>query len=84
MRAVGQAQPFDGCVPTTFFARAALVVGQILWYQVEPSLMWLPFRRIRSLHLGHVPIQGLLPRSVTSYYSKLMPHGLRRGLRESP
>jgi hypothetical protein len=32
-----------------------------LWYQVVPSLMWLPFFRMRSLHFGQVPITALLP-----------------------
>jgi hypothetical protein len=27
-----------------------------LWYQVEPSLTWLPFLRMRCLHFGQVPI----------------------------
>lgn len=41
-----------------FFATAGLAAraGHILWYQVEPSLTWLPFRRMRRLHFGHVPI----------------------------
>jgi hypothetical protein len=38
-----------------FFARADLP-GHILWTHTEPSLMWLPFFLIRSLHFGHVPI----------------------------
>jgi len=37
------------------------LLGQDLWYQVLPSLMWLPFLRMRSLHFGHVPITTLLP-----------------------
>lgn len=31
-----------------------------MWYQVVPSLMWLPLRLMRSLHLGQVPITTLL------------------------
>jgi hypothetical protein len=31
-----------------------------LWSQTEPSLMRLPFFRMRSLHLGHVPISNVL------------------------
>src|SRR5262245_48846388 len=31
-------------------------VGQALWYHVLPSLMWFPFRRMRCLQWGHVPI----------------------------
>jgi hypothetical protein len=27
-----------------------------LWSQIEPSLMWFPFLRMRSLHLGQVPM----------------------------
>ena len=34
--------------------------GHDLWYHVVPSLMWLPFLRMRSLHFGHVPIPTLL------------------------
>jgi hypothetical protein len=30
--------------------------GHILWRQTDPSLTWLPFFRMRSLHLGQVPI----------------------------
>ena len=30
--------------------------GHALWYQTLPSFTWLPLRRIRSLHFGHVPI----------------------------
>ena len=37
-------------------AEAAALRGHILWTQVDPSLTWLPFRRMRSLHLGQVPI----------------------------
>lgn len=29
--------------------------GHALWYQVLPSLTWLPFLRMRSLQRGHVP-----------------------------
>lgn len=34
--------------------------GQVLWYHVEPSLTWLPFLLIFSLHFGHVPIERSL------------------------
>jgi hypothetical protein len=49
------------------FAAAATLTtagraGQILCSHTVPSLMWLPFRRIRSLHLGHVPINISLAR----------------------
>jgi hypothetical protein len=30
--------------------------GHCLWYQVLPSLTWLPFLRMRRLHFGQVPI----------------------------
>jgi hypothetical protein len=30
--------------------------GHDLWNQTEPSLRWLPFFLMRSLHLGQVPI----------------------------
>lgn len=32
--------------------------GHCLWYHVLPSLIWFPFLRMRSLHFGHVPIDG--------------------------
>ena len=40
-----------------FFALAAGFTGQLLWYHTVPSLMWLPFFRMRSLHFGHVPMR---------------------------
>jgi histidine triad (HIT) family protein len=43
-----------------------------LWYQVEPSLTWLPFLRMRCLHFGHVPMGHSFPssRPRRPYYSK--------------
>ena len=38
-----------------FFAEAGRA-GHCLWYHVLPSLTWLPFLRMRSLHFGQVPI----------------------------
>ena len=40
----------------TYLAARAGFAGHILWYQTEPSFVWLPFFLIRSLHLGQVPI----------------------------
>jgi len=42
--------------PAVDFAARAAFAGHILWYQTEPSLVWLPFFRILSLHFGQVPI----------------------------
>jgi len=39
-----------------YLAVRAGFAGHILWYQMDPSLTWLPFLRILSLHLGQVPI----------------------------
>jgi hypothetical protein len=39
-----------------YLAVRAGLAGHILWYQMDPSLTWLPFLRILSLHLGQVPI----------------------------
>jgi hypothetical protein len=39
-----------------YLAARAGFAGHILWYQTDPSLVWLPFLRILSLHLGQVPI----------------------------
>lgn len=39
-----------------YLAARAGFGGHILWYQTDPSLVWLPFLRILSLHLGQVPI----------------------------
>jgi hypothetical protein len=39
-----------------YLAARAGFAGHILWYQMDPSLTWLPFFRIRSLHLGQVPM----------------------------
>jgi hypothetical protein len=33
-----------------------LAVGHALWTQTEPSLTWLPFFLMRSLHFGQVPM----------------------------
>ena len=39
-----------------YLAVRAGLAGHILWYQTDPSFVWLPFLRILSLHLGQVPI----------------------------
>jgi hypothetical protein len=39
-----------------YVAARAGFAGHILWYQMDPSFVWLPFLRILSLHLGQVPI----------------------------
>lgn len=44
------------------FETRAGFAGQILCSHTDPSLRWLPFLRMRSLHLGQVPMLVSLAR----------------------
>jgi len=45
-------------------AERAALTGHILWNHTEPSFTWLPFLRIRCLHLGQVPMPFSLAVSI--------------------
>src|SRR6185295_11461300 len=44
--------PGAGSDQAVLAVRVAGRPGQVLWCQTDPSFTWLPFLRMRSLHLG--------------------------------